>query len=155
MNMRTTTSPIRPKLPARALGFTLSELMVSLALTGVLAALALPSYQAQQRQARRTDAHSALLQLQLDQARWRGTQATHASELSSLGWPSDRSPAGHYRITIENALAEGYTLLATPLGAQAADTACNPMRLQLQDTATVVLSAGADENADPKRCWRQ
>ncbi|WP_396432889.1 type IV pilin protein [Limnohabitans sp.] len=153
--MRTTKPPKRPFPFARTLGFTLSELMVSLALMGVLAALAWPAYQAQKRQARRIDAQSALLQLQLDQARWRSTQATHASDLSSLGWPSDRSPAGHYRITIENALAEGYTLLATPLGTQAADAACNPMRLQLQHTATVVLSAGADVSGDPKRCWRQ
>jgi type IV pilus assembly protein PilE len=36
-------------------GWTLAELLISLALMSVLAALALPAYQQQQRQARRTD----------------------------------------------------------------------------------------------------
>ena len=136
-------------------GWTLSELMISLAVMGVLAAVALPSFQVQQRQARRTDAQSALQQLQLDQARWRGLHDSHASDLLSLGWTSDRSPGGHYRITIEQASSEGYVLSATPLGAQAQDSTCAPMRLQLLHTATVVFSSGPDLTADPGRCWRQ
>lgn len=136
-------------------GWTLSELLVSMALMAVLAAVALPAYNAQQGQARRSDAQSALQQLQLDQSRWRGTHDSHASDLASLGWTSDRSPGGHYRIRIEEATAEGYTLSATPIGTQARDTACHPMRLQLQHTATVVLSSGADTAADLDRCWRQ
>ena len=39
-----------------AQGWTLSELLISLALMGVLAAVALPTYTAQQRQTRRADA---------------------------------------------------------------------------------------------------
>lgn len=136
-------------------GWTLSELMISMALMAVLAAVALPAYNAQQMQARRSDAQSALQQLQLDQARWRGTHDSHASDLASLGWTTDRSPGGHYRIHIEDATAEGYTLSATPIGAQARDTACQPMRLQLQHMASVVLSSGADTAGDPERCWRQ
>lgn len=136
-------------------GWTLSELLISLALMAVLAAVALPTFEAQQRQARRTDAQSALQQLQLDQARWRASQAAFASDLSSLGWSSDKSPARHYQISIEDASANGYTLVATPIGAQAADSACKPMRLQLQHTATVVLSSGMSTSTDPARCWRQ
>lgn len=136
-------------------GWTLSELLISMALMAVLAAVALPAYNAQQRQARRSDAQSALQQLQLDQARWRGTHDQHASDLASLGWSSDRSPGGHYRVRIEEATADGYTLSATPVGAQAQDLTCHPMRLQLQHTASVVLSSGANTAADPDRCWRQ
>ena len=135
-------------------GWTLSELLVSLALMAVLATVALPAYQGQQRQARRSDAQSTLQQLQLAQARWRGMHNTHASDLASLGWTSDRSPGGHYRITIEDATPEGYTLLAIPIGAQARDTVCNPMRLQMQHAASVVFSSGADTAADQARCWR-
>lgn len=145
-------------LPCRvraAAGWTLSELLISLALMAVLAAVALPAYTTQQRQARRSDAQSALQQLQLEQARWRGTHASHASDLASLGWASARSSAGHYQIAIEESTADGYTLSATPVGAQAQDSACSPMRLQLQHTASVVLSSGADRSADPGRCWRQ
>jgi type IV pilus assembly protein PilE len=117
--------------------------------------VALPAFQGQQRQARRSDAQSALQQLQLAQARWRGTQSSHASDLSSLGWASDLSPGGHYRLAIEDASSDGYSLIATPIEAQARDSACAPMRMQLRHMATVVLSSGADLAGDPGRCWRQ
>ena len=131
---------------AQSSGWTLSELLVSLALVAVLAAVALPAFQGQQRQARRSDAQSALQQLQLAQARWRGTQSSQASDLS---------PGGHYRLAIEDASSDGYSLIATPIEAQARDSACAPMRLQLRHMATVVLSSGADLAGDPGRCWRQ
>lgn len=138
-----------------ASGWTLSELLISLALMAVLTAVALPTYTAQQRQSRRSDAQTALLQAQLDQARWRGTHDRHAPDLASLGWTSERSPSGHYLITIEEASAEGYTLTATPIGVQAGDTVCHPMRLQVLGAGSVVLSSGADLSADANRCWRQ
>ncbi|PUE46189.1 prepilin-type cleavage/methylation domain-containing protein [Limnohabitans sp. 2KL-1] len=138
-----------------AAGWTLSELLISLALMAVLTAIALPAYNTQQSQARRIDAQSALQQLQLDQVRWRGTHESYASDLNSLGWASENSPAGHYRIAIADASADGFTLTATPLGAQARDTICNPMRLQHLHTASVVLSSGADLSTDTGRCWRQ
>ncbi len=141
--------------PTTQTGWTLSELLVSLALMAVLAAVALPAFQAQQRQARRSDAQSALQQLQLAQARWRGTQGSHAADLVSLGWAGDLSPGGHYRLEITDADSEGYSLVATPIGAQARDSACAPMRLQLRHMATVVFSSGSDLTSDPGRCWRQ
>ena len=141
--------------PVVQTGWTLSELLVSLALMAVLAALAVPAFEAQQRQSRRSDAQSALQQLQLAQARWRGTQSSHAPDLASLGWVGDFSPGGHYRLAIEDASHEGYTLTAIPIGAQARDNACAPMRLQLRHMATVVLSSGSEMGGDPGRCWRQ
>jgi type IV pilus assembly protein PilE len=136
-------------------GWTLSELLVSMALMAVLMAVALPAFQAQQRQARRSDAQSALQQLQLAQARWRGIQSSHAADLASLGWAGDLSPGGHYHLAIEDASPEGYSLIATPIASQARDSTCAPMRLQLRHMATVVLSSGADLAGDPGRCWRQ
>ena len=153
--MRYPKGNFRACAPTSQVGWTLSELMVSLALMAVLAAVALPAFQAQQRQARRSDAQSALQQLQLAQARWRGTQSSHTADLASLGWAGDLSPGGHYRLAIADADSEGYSLVATPIGAQARDTACAPMRLQLRHMATVVLSSGADPARDPGRCWRQ
>jgi len=116
--------------------------------------VALPSYNSQQRQARRADARQALQQVQLEQARWRGQHEQHAEQLSSLGWTSDRSALGHYQIAIEEASSKGYTVKATPIGSQGQDTACNPMRLQLMDNALLVLSSGADSQTDSAKCWQ-
>ncbi|PUE24785.1 type IV pilin protein [Limnohabitans sp. Jir72] len=138
----------------RQAGWTLGEMMIALALMAILAALAMPSYNSQQRQARRADARQALQQVQLEQARWRGQHDQHAEQLSSLGWTSDRSALGHYQIAIEEASSQGYTLKATPMGTQGQDTACNPMRLQLVDSAILVLSSGADPQTDAAKCWR-
>ncbi len=135
-------------------GWTLSEMMIALALMAILSALALPSYNSQQRQARRADARQALQQVQLEQARWRGQHEQHAEQLSSLGWISDRSALGHYQIAIEEASSQGYTVKATPVGSQARDEPCNPMRLQLVDSALLVLSSGADSQTDSAKCWR-
>lgn len=144
-----------PPLSTRSQGWTLAELLISLALMSVLAALALPAYQQQQRQARRTDGQAALLQLQMEQARWRGTHDSYADSLSALGWASDRSPLGHYQITLSDATAEGYTAQAIGLVGQAADRDCSPLRLSWQGTATATFGAGEYPDSDPARCWRR
>jgi len=134
-------------------GWTLTELLVVLAIMGVLAGLAIPSYMQQQRQSRRSDARAALQQLLLEQARYRSTRDSFAVEMSDLGWSSNRSAMGHYSLRIAQADAQGHVLEATPIGAQAADTACSPMRLQWKQAATVVHSSGASNDSDPARCW--
>ena len=141
--------------PIHASGWTLSELLVSLALMATLASLALPAYLQQQRQARRSDALVALQQLQMDQARWRSQHDSYADSLSALGWASDLSPRGQYQISIPQADAEGYTLEAQPLGAQAADRDCRPLRLTWRGGATATLGAGEHADSDPDHCWRQ
>lgn len=136
-------------------GWTLAELLITLGLLSVLTALVLPTYQQQQRQARRTDGQAALLQLQVDQARWRSQHNRYTESLTDLGWTSDRSPQGHYQITVTAASAGGYTASATALGAQAGDQACNPLRLSWQDSASAVWGAGLQTHSDPARCWRR
>ena len=153
--MKQTEQGLRGASPAHTRGWTLTELLISLALMGTLAALALPAYLQQQRQARRSDAQSALQQLQMDQARWRSQHDTYADSLAALGWPSDLSPRGQYQISIPQADAEGYTLEALPLGAQAIDRDCSPLRLTWRGSASATLSAGEHPDSDPQRCWRQ
>ncbi|WP_416560944.1 type IV pilin protein [Limnohabitans sp. yimb22184] len=136
-------------------GWTLAELLITMALMGLLAALALPTYQQQQRQVRRGDGQAALLQLQVDQARWRSTHDGYADTLAALGWPSDRSPQGHYQVILTEANAEGYAAQAIGLNSQAADWNCTPLRLNWQGSATAILGAGEHPDSDPNRCWRR
>lgn len=154
-NVTRINGPTTCQHPKNSRGWTLAELLIVVALMGLLGALALPTYQQQQRQARRSDGQAALLQLQLDQARWRSTHDSHADNLSALGWTSDRSPLGHYQITLTEASAEGYAAQAIALNNQAADRDCTPMRLSWQGSATAVFGAGEHLDSDPHRCWRR
>ncbi len=139
----------------RLRGWTLAELMMALALMSLLATLAMPSYLEQQRTARRSDGQAALVQVQVDQARWRSSHDRHADTLLTLGWPTDRSGQGHYQITLVEVDAAGYTALATAMGGQAQDHNCTPLRLSWSGSANVVLSAGEHLDGDPHRCWRR
>ena len=140
---------------AKSRGWTLTEMLVCLALLGILAALALPAYQEQQQLARRSDGQAALLQLQTDQARWRSMHDGHAQTLTALGWTSELSRLGHYRIRLIESTADTYTAQAVAVGAQAADHACTPLQLRWQGSAHVVLGAGASPESDVARCWRR
>ena len=136
-----------------ARGWSLAELMVVVAIVGILSALAIPSYQQQQRKVRRGDARAALQQLQFDQVRYRGQHERFASDTAELGWSSDRSPQGHYRLQLTEAGTDGYVAEAMPLGTQRADAVCNPMRMVWRDVATVVYSSGPSLDSDPGQCW--
>ena len=136
-------------------GWTLTEMLICLAVLGILAAMALPAYQEQQRLARRSDGQAALLKLQTDQARWRSMHDSHAQTLQALGWPSDLSPLGHYRIRLVESTANAFTAQAIALGAQAADHPCTPLQLRWQGSAQVVLGSGASPDSDVARCWRR
>lgn len=135
-------------------GMSLTELCVALGIVGLLSAWVLPSYAEHQRRTRRLDAQTALLELQMAQSRWRASHERHADSLSSLGWSSDLSAQGHYRLTIDSSSEDGFQLSASAQGPQARDLTCNPMRLALRDSATVVLSAGPATDGDPAACWR-
>lgn len=140
--------------PVTRQGWTLTELLLVVAILGILSALAIPAYQQQQRSVRRGDARAALQQLLFDQARYRANHNQFAITTRDLGWPHDQSPQGLYRIRITEATAEGYIAEATPVGTQAGDTSCSPMRVAWRDAATVIYSSGVNPDSDPGPCWR-
>lgn len=134
-------------------GFTLVELLVTLALLGVLAALIWPSYGQHLQRVRRLDAQTTLEALHLAQIRWRSQRGEFTDSLAALGWATERSRDGHYRLQILAADTEGFTVQAIPIGPQAQDRDCSPMQLQLVHRATLLRSAGLSGQGD-RACWR-
>lgn len=101
-----------------ARGFTLLELMVVVAIVGILAAVALPSYQGYIDQARQATLRSAAQSMAVRQALYRAEEGTYSSEgwspgdgPTETGWaPSDGADAFTYAI---NAGSDGYAVTVT------------------------------------------
>jgi type IV pilus assembly protein PilE len=139
------------------------EAMIVVALLGILAAIALPSFFDSVRKGRRSEAFAAVTQVQQAQERWRANSAAYTTELTAapsatppgLGLPGTSS-GGLYTISIDAANAAGYTVSATAVTgtSQANDTHCSTMRVRLANGN--VQYGGlelTDPLTDPHRCW--
>lgn len=88
--------------PPEITGFTLVELMVVVAVVGILAAIAFPSYDAYIKKSRRSDGTETLLAAAQSLEVYRGRTATYTNDLADLGLDSN-SPEGYYgNLTIIN-----------------------------------------------------
>jgi type IV pilus assembly protein PilE len=125
-------------------GFTLLELMITVAIIGILAALAYPSYQRQMLRTHRTEGMSALQDAAARQERYYSNNSEYAPDVATLGVQA-ATPNGHYAISTDvgpcGDIARCYTLTATAQGGQADDAACTPL---------TVDSTGAK---GPDGCW--
>ncbi|WP_295636495.1 type IV pilin protein [uncultured Methylibium sp.] len=128
-------------------GYSLIELLIVVVIAGVLATLAYPSYAAQLNKGRRTDAISALYQVQQAQERWRANHSRYTDDLALLGLSA--AVPDRYRLSISTASADGYTATAT---AQWPDGACTTLSLGLQGGQVV---HGASGSASPRLCWNR
>lgn len=111
-------------------GLTLIELLVAVAILGILASIALPSYQSYVRKSRRADAFVTLSRIQLAEEKWRANNATYGT-LSNIG-VSATSDQGYYSLSIGNApTATSYVATATAASgsSQASDTGCTSITI--------------------------
>lgn len=101
-------------------GFSLTELLIVMAIVSILASLTLPSYSHYVNKSRRSDAITSLLQLQLAQEQWRATYGIYSTGLSELGW-HNQSSDHFYELAFATALPDHWLATAAPVGAQASD----------------------------------
>lgn len=106
-------------------GFTLIELMVCVAIVGILAAIAYPAYTKYLVKSNRSAAQAHLIDLAQAEAQYMADSRTYASTVKELGMTTPAAVSAKYTISI--ALADGppatYKITASPIvgGSQAAD----------------------------------
>ena len=158
--LQATTLP-RPN-PGLATGFSLIELMIAVAVIGLLLAIALPSFIDSVRKGRRSEAFSAINAVQQAQERWRANHSTYASSLSDVGVAATTTN-GYYTIAIDDTVgatsfATSYTVIATGVSGktQADDGDCVRLRSRMQGGNILLGSApaaGAYSETPGNRCW--
>jgi type IV pilus assembly protein PilE len=130
-----------------AAGFTLVELLVTIAIVAILSALAYPSYSSYIIKARRGEATRELLDLAAAMERYyanNGSSYAGASAARLTG--ATHTEHGYYRLAVALSNAnQGYTLTASAAGAQAGDSHCPGFTL----TSSGVK--GPPEKVD--QCW--
>lgn len=130
-----------PCMGKRAQGFTLIELMIAVAIIGILASIALPAYQQYVLRANRADAQAILMETVQYMERWFTTNNSYAAA-PLLSGQSPKTGTAKYTISFTAQSAAGYSLQAVPQGGQVAD-ACGTLSVD-QTGATLPVAAG---------CW--
>ena len=135
---------------ANARGFTLMELMIAVAVVGILAGVAVPSYREHVAASRRSDGKAALLAVAQLMERAYTEQGTYAGvTLGTTGVYPSTSPQGYYTLSIVSQDADGFSLRATRAGAQIGDK-CGNYTYNLVSAKDVALAATGYTAA---KCW--
>ncbi len=136
----------------RARGFTLLEIVIAVAIVGILAVMAQGAWRAHQLRAGRSDATTALLTLAAHQEAHyleTGRYAADPAAAPPAGLGLGVSARGWYRLEITDADESGYTALAVPLSGspQAADGDCRRFTID-------AAGRRASFPEPPRVCWR-
>jgi type IV pilus assembly protein PilE len=133
----------------RSTGFTLIELMITVAVIAILAAIAYPSYMRHIVRANRVAAEGYMLEVSGLQQRYLLDARSYAADLASLNTTPPANVASNYTVaTAPNppASAPGFTVTATPINSQLTkDAACG--------TLTVDEAGKKTPTGSGSRCW--
>ena len=139
-------------------GFTLIELMITIAIIAIITAIAIPSYSSHMVKTRRATASSCLLEL--SQIFERGFIAGNSFKIDidgdgssegtgeTLGGECVNNLAAHYNFEINTITKTSYKLYAAPRPSQY-DPACET--LSIDESGELDVAGGAEQDA--KHCW--
>ena len=135
-------------------GFSLIELMIAIAIVGILSAVAYPSYQEHVRKGKRADAQAALVGFSQQMERHFAQFSTYTSAITGTApkapdifptqVPIDGGNAS-YDLVVQSVTASAYTLRATPVGGQVGDG-----YLELTSTG---VKRWNEKDDGVKNCW--
>lgn len=129
----------------RQQGFNLIELLITVAIIGILASIGYSSYSGYMVDARRSEATSELLLLAQAQEKYYGRQGNYADNASDLGVTATTAD-GNYSLSFAYVAGndQSYALSAAPVTGhgQAGDSAC------------ALITLNSDGSRGPTDCWK-
>jgi type IV pilus assembly protein PilE len=138
-------------------GFTLIEVMIVVAIIGVLSAIALPAYQSYILKSRRADAKNAVLDMASRQERFFSMNNKYSGTAADLGYavlPSavNSSGSSYYDLTVTTSTGPaGFVAKATPTGSQQRDAECYAFQVDQTGAQSNLLSDGTKGTST--NCW--
>lgn len=131
----------RAQTNLRSTGFTLIELMITVAVLAIIVSVAYPSYQDHIRKGHRAKAQALLMDMAMRQSQRLMDVRSYAADTGTLGVTIPTEVSNYYTIAI-NAVAgppPTYTLRATPKSAQAKDK-CGELSLNQAGSKTAAVA---------------
>ena len=136
-------------------GFTLVELMITVAILGIVAAIAIPTYKSQVQKARRSDAQQYLSETLVRQEDFYARNRHYTDNATGIGYDTADllTPEEHYRIGF-NACGAGLTecveITANAGGSGTTGTQTDDRQGGV-DCSTLILNSSG--NRTPIACW--
>lgn len=127
----------------RQKGFTLLEMVVVVAVIGILLGIAIPSYQNYVIRSNRTEGQALLSDAAARQERYysQNPGVGYTKDVAKLGMSSANSPNNLYNLTIATPTSTTYTLTATPINSQTRDKTCGKLTLNQAQPARPATTA--------------
>ena len=135
-------------------GYTIIELMIVVAIVGILAAIALPAYDNYIIRTKRADALGAIMVATNAMERHRANNFSYVGAAADVTFsasvPSDGTASAYYTLTLSNVNATTYTITATAIGTQfaALGDVTETLSITHQGVKTWVDSSGTTNS-----CW--